>query len=223
MKPLIKMMLVLGLFFTGTLLVMKFTGVLTIDKIESWLKLARDIDPWVTAMVIVALLFTDLFVAVPTLTIMILGGYFIGPVMGAAAGITGMVLAGSSGYWISWRYGDGLMRLLIKQPNERDKAVQAFRQHGPIIILLSRAGPAFPEACACMAGITRMHFGKFMLLWLASSLPYAMLASYAGSISTLEDPKPAIFTAIGITASLWIGWLVFTKLKKKTNTPQTSD
>lgn len=66
-----------------------------------------------------------------------------------------------------------------------------------------------------MAGMTRMSFLKFLGLWLISTVPYAIIASYAGSISTLEDPKPAIMAAIGLTGFFWLGWVVFRKFQKR--------
>jgi len=76
------------------------------------------------------------------------------------------------------------------------------------VILLSRGSPILPEVSACMAGMTRMPLGKFLVLWLASSVPYAVIAAYAGSISSLDNPQPAIFAAIGLMSVLWISWLV---------------
>ena len=211
MKPLIKIMLVLAIIFASTFLVLKSTGLITIEKIELWLEIAKEANVIYVASIVTGLLFADLFIAVPTLTVTILGGYFLGPVYGSFAAISGLLLAGTCGYGISRKYGDFLVNFLIRNINQREEALAMFNTHGPVIILLSRATPILPEVSACMAGITRMKFSKFLILWLVSIIPYAIIASYAGSISTLNNPTPAILVAIGLTSFFWISWYIFKK------------
>lgn len=215
MKPLIKIMLTLGLVFATTFLLLNATGVVTVAKIETWLTLARDADPLWVAPIIALLLFVDLIISVPTLATITLSGYFLGPVVGALAGIAGLVMAGLGGYCMSHRYGDLLLKVVIKEEAKRSDAVATFQEHGAVVILLSRASPMLPEVCACMAGMTRMPLGKFLVLWLASSVPYAAIAAYAGSISSLDNPHPAIFAAIGLMSFLWLSWLVMRRRGQK--------
>ena len=214
MKPLIKLMLTLGLAFATTFLLLNATGVVTVAKIETWLTLARDADPLWVAPIIALLLFVDLIISVPTLATITLSGYFLGPVIGALAGIVGLVMAG---LWlhVSRRYGDLLLKLVVKDETKRMDAVATFQEHGAVVILLSRASPILPEVSACMAGMTRMPLGKFLALWLASSVPYAAIAAYAGSISSLDNPQPAVFAAIGLMSVLWISWLVVRRLSQR--------
>ncbi|AOT10240.1 hypothetical protein S4054249_10895 [Pseudoalteromonas luteoviolacea] len=56
-----------------------------------------------------------------------------------------------------------------------------------------------------------MPFMKFITYWMISTFPYACIAAYAGSISTVENPKPAIYAAIGLTGFFWVCWWVFSK------------
>jgi len=214
MQAALKLMLILAIFFASTFILVKSTGIITIEKIEIWLNAAHNTAGAVTASVVVVLLFADLFIAIPTLTVTLLSGYFLGPVAGSFAAITGLSFAGIGGYSLSRRYGDGLLRFLIKTPDKRDEAIRNFRQHGTPVILLARATPILPEVAACMAGICGIPFPKFFTLWLISAIPYALIAAYAGSISTLENPMPAIYAAIGLTSFFWCAWLVFrTKLR----------
>lgn len=208
-------MLTLGLAFATTFLLLNATGVVTVAKIEAWLTLARDADPLWVAPIIALLLFIDLIISVPTLATITLSGYFLGPVVGALAGIAGLVMAGLGGYCMSHRYGDLLLKVVIKEEAKRSDAVATFQEHGAVVILLSRASPMLPEVCACMAGMTRMPLGKFLVLWLASSVPYAAIAAYAGSISSLDNPHPAIFAAIGLMSFLWLSWLVVRRSGQK--------
>ena len=92
-----------------------------------------------------------------------------------------------------------------------------FQKHGPIIILLSRATPVLPEvSTACLAGITKMPFYRFLPLWLLSSVPYALIATYAEFQSQqYQDPKPAIFAAISLTTFFFMAWMLFKRINSK--------
>ena len=216
MKPLIKVILIIAAFFASTFLLLKSTGMLTVDQIEGWLMQAKELSPLYVGSLVALLLFADLFIAVPTLTVAILSGFFLGHVNGTIAALTGLTLAGVCGYVISGYYGNGILRSLLKNENERKETIQTFQKHGFVMILLSRAMPILPEVSACLSGITRMPFAKFMIAWMISSVPYALIASYAGSISSIENPKPAIFVAIGISSLLWISWYVYHRLRIRT-------
>ena len=133
----------------------------------------------------------------------------LGPLVGTLFTVLGVSLAGFTGYALSDRYGDQLVKKLIPDQAEREQAVNSFSRVGFGTILLSRAMPILPEVSACMAGLTQMSRSKFALAWLGSTVPYATIANYAGSISSLSDPKPAIFTAIVLTVTFWTGWAVY--------------
>jgi len=209
MKPLLKALLIIASCFAATFVLIKGTGILTVEQIEGWLMLARELSPIYVGTLVAALLFADLFIAVPTLTITILSGYFLGHVHGAMSALCGVTLAGICGYTISRYYGNTILGLLVKNENERNEATMTFRKHGFMMILLSRAMPILPEVTACLSGITRMSFSKFLLAWLMSSVPYILIATYAGSISSIENPMPAIYTAIGLSLLLWGTWFVY--------------
>ena len=209
MKGMLKIMFVMALCFASTFLVLNATGFLSVDKITSWLKLAQGSSPIQIGSLVTLMLFADLFIAMPTLTIIILSGFFLGPIKGAAFSIMGLLLAGFSGYGLSQRYGGGLAKMLVKDEAELEKTAQSFRKFGVGTILLSRAMPILPEVSACMAGLTGMSKLKFTLAWILSTIPYAVIASYAGSISSVSNPMPAILTAIGLTTFFWLSWVVY--------------
>ena len=209
MKGMLKIMIFLALVFASTFLLLNVTGVLTIDRITYWFEFAKKSSPVLIGCVVTFLLFADLFVAIPTLTVMILSGFFLGPAVGTMFSIVGLTLAGVTGYAMSCRYGDKLAKRLIKDENELRKSIQTFDQYGTGTILLSRAVPILPEVSACMAGLTKMPRVRFFMLWMISTIPYAVIANYAGSISSETNPKPAILTAVSLTAFLWLAWLLY--------------
>lgn len=214
MSSLLKIMLTLAAVFASTFILLKSTGAISVEKIELWLTTAKQVSPIYVAALVAGLLFADLFIAVPTLTVTLLAGYLLGAAAGSAAAIVGLSMAGFCGYALSARYGDKLLTFLVKDPQSRADAINTFQRHGAIVILLARAVPILPEVSACMAGLSRMRFGRFALLWLGSTIPYVSIAAYAGSISSLENPKPAILAAIGLTGFLWISWALFNRINK---------
>lgn len=215
MKPLIKVFLILAACFATTFLFIKVTGILTVEQIEGWLIQAKELSPIYLGMLVALLLFADLFIAMPTLTIAILSGYFLGHTYGAIAALSGIVLAGICGYILSRYYGDTILGVLVKDEDKRNEAIATFQEHGFMMVLLSRAMPILPEVTACLSGMTRMNFSNFLLAWLISSVPYILIATYAGSISSIENPKPAIFSAIGISLFFWSAWFIYHRINNK--------
>ncbi|WP_283130909.1 TVP38/TMEM64 family protein [Enterovibrio norvegicus] len=216
MTSLLKLMGLMAAFFASTFFVANTMGWLTIDQIESWLTQANTLNAVTVAAIVIALLFLDLFIAVPTLSIMLLGGYFAGATVGGLAAFTGTLLAGIGGYVLSAIYGDKLVNVVVRDEEKRHALRAQFCRHGVMMILLSRAMPILPEVTACMSGISRMKFSTFLVAWCTVNLPYTFIAAYAGSISTLENPKPAILTAIGFTVFFWLGWGMLKRFSLKT-------
>jgi uncharacterized membrane protein YdjX (TVP38/TMEM64 family) len=211
MKDLLKIMLVLSLVFAGTFIVIKSTGLFTLDDIKMLLERAQRVHPTYLALVVIGLLFADLFIAVPTMTVSIMAGYFLGWPLGFAATIGGFFLAGIIGYGISRVYGWRLLNLIYKDREKLAEIQRAFSAYGPVVLIICRAMPILPEVSCCMAGATRMSFYKFLFMYALGSIPYALITTYAGSISTLDKPTPAIVAVIGVSLFLWLAWMVLAR------------
>ena len=209
MRPLIKTMLILGSIFALTFVIGRILGILTVENVRYWLELAGQVDPLWVAGTVIALLLLDLFVAVPTLTITILAGFFLGFMPGALAAGVGMTTAALTGYGISRIWGDRAIALVLRNPDDRRQMAETFNQSGPVMIMLSRAAPIVPEVTACMAGATGMPLWRYLFFFACSTVPYVLIAAYAGSISSPESPQPAILAAVGLYAFLWLGWYFF--------------
>lgn len=214
MKHLLKVILIIAAVFATTFLLLKVTGVLSVEQIKLWLLKAKELSPLYVGGIVVLLLFADLFVAIPTMTVITLSGYFLGFQYGTIASLTGAALAGISGYWLSTILGERIFGSILKKENARQEAKATFRKHGMVMILLARAIPILPEVTACLAGMTNMKFWKFLLAWSLSAIPYVLILTYAGSVSSFENPKPALYTALAVSAALWTGWYLFNKKRK---------
>lgn len=201
--------LVLAVAFASTFILIDTTGVLTIEDVRRLLTAAADLDPLYVAVCVFMLLLADIFIAMPTLTVALLAGHFTGFAMGGISATTGMMAAGIVGYAISWRYGPSLLHRIYKDSRKIENMQRIFSEHGTVTLILCRAVPILPEVCCCLAGANRMPFQKFIICYGIGTVPYAFIAAYAGSQSSLADPRPAIFTAIALSLLLWLSWFIF--------------
>lgn len=214
MKPLLKVMLILGAVFLTILLIGRLLGLLTVENIRALLVYAQSIDPLWVFLAVIVLLFLDIFVTIPTLTTTILAGFFLGFPLGALAAFLGMMAAILTGYGLSRLWGDKGVALIVKDPQEREEMVATFLKTGPLMIVFSRSVPMLPEISACMAGVTKMNFWHYGAFGVLSTAPFALIGAYAGSVSSIESPQPAIFAALFLYAVLGLGWWVFRRLLK---------
>jgi uncharacterized membrane protein YdjX (TVP38/TMEM64 family) len=214
MKPLLKIMLCLVVFFITVFILARVTGFLSLDQIEAWFIQLQNLPPLYLGGVIILLLMIDLFITVPTLGVTILAGYFLGIFYGALFSVIGMVLSGSVGYFLSRIYGKKVVNLILKKPKERREMIESFKEYGFRVIIFSRAVPMLPEISACLAGYIKMPFTRFITAWLISAVPYSLIASASGTVSTLENPMPAIICVIVINSVMWFGWLHFRNKKR---------
>jgi membrane protein DedA with SNARE-associated domain len=218
MKLLIKTILILVSIFTITLLLIKFTGVLTVDDIKGIFSNLKSQPSYILGALIVFFLFIDLFIAVPTMTIIILAGYFIGFELALFYTTIGLLSASLTGYFLSKKYGKKVLNKLSSNEEQKQEMTDLFNKHGVLVLVLSRAVPMLPEISSCLAGACNMSFKRFLVAWFFGTIPYACVITYAGSISNLDNPMPAIYAALGITVTFWFIWMVFMKIDKKKST-----
>lgn len=213
MRELIKIMVVLTLFFLSTFVLLQLSGLLTLDEVRNILTATQQSAPLYLAILVVVLLYADLIIAVPTMTVAMLAGHFLGWPLGASVTLMGLFLAGLSGYFLSRHFGTTLLQRIYRNGDKLNEIQQAFNRSGPWVLISCRALPILPEVSCCMAGATRMEFIKFLPLFTLGTVPYALIVTYAGSVSSLERPQPAIITAITISLLLWGSWYLIVRRK----------
>ncbi|MBL4702449.1 MAG: VTT domain-containing protein [Phycisphaeraceae bacterium] len=214
MKQLITIGLTLAAIFMSLFILIKTTGILTLDDINSGLSAASYLHSIYVALTVIALLFADLFIAVPTLSVSILSGYFLGFFLGGISAMLGMMLAGVGGYMISWFCGPSLLLKIYNDQEKLDEMQDVFSKKGPTVLLICRAVPILPEVSCCLAGANRMSFTKFFFYYSIGTVPYAFIAAWAGSQSSINNPMPAILAAIGIFTFLWLAWFIVLRKNK---------
>ena len=98
------------------------------------------------------------------------------------------------------------MQRLFKDERRLAGIETAFQRNDLLVLFACQALPILPEVSACLAGVSRMPFGRFCLGFGVGVVPFAFIVAWAGSASTLADPSPAIYTAIGVSVALLLAW-----------------
>ena len=161
MRTLLKLGLGLGLVFLSTFVVIKTMGWITVEDVRGWLETGRSASPHQVGLIVAGLLFADLFIAVPTLTITLLSGYFLGFELGLAYALGGYWLAGGTGYGLSRIFGRRALTLITRDSSKIAEMDAIFARHGLVVLSMARAVPILAEVSACLAGATKLPVGRF--------------------------------------------------------------
>ncbi|MGI9525461.1 MAG: TVP38/TMEM64 family protein [Hyphomicrobiaceae bacterium] len=175
-----------------------FERALSTQAAAAWL---QSFEGWAWCAGII-LLIADLVLPIPGTAIMSALGLVYGTVVGGTIGLFGSIAAGVVGY--------GLCRVLGRTVASRilgaeglAKGERLFRTTGGWIVVLSRWLPVFPEVVACMAGLTRMPAGVFLLALVCGSLPLSFVFAAIGAAG-LERPSWAIVVSAITPPLIWI-------------------
>lgn len=214
MKELVKVATILALIFASTAIVIKLSGVVTEAGVMAFVEEARSIHPAYLVAAVVFILLIDLWIAVPTMATILLAGYVLGPLLGALAAVLGLMTLGITGYAMGRRLGRPLLARLYEDPAKLQSIEQAFVRNATLTLFACQALPILPELSCTMAGVSRMPFARFVGAYAVGVVPFAIVVAWAGSVSTLSDPTPAIYTAIGVTVSLLLVWRFLTRKRQ---------
>jgi uncharacterized membrane protein YdjX (TVP38/TMEM64 family) len=217
MKLLIKIFLILLITFSSTFVILKLTDSLTVEKIKFLFESIRTMSPLIIGLLVAGLLMIDLYLSIPTLAVVIFSGFFMGFIGGAIASSIGLLLAGTFGYWLSWKFGERLIKKLSGNEKEFVEMQNIFNSNAKVVLVLCRALPMLPEISSCLAGINKMPFKQYLFWYTLGSIPYVIIASYSGSVSDIDNPWPAIYAAIGILGLMSVIWLFIIKRKLTSN------
>jgi uncharacterized membrane protein YdjX (TVP38/TMEM64 family) len=153
---------------------------------------------WLAA---IGLLIADLFLPLPATPIMSALGLIYGPWLGGAIGATGAFLSGCLAYFLCRQVGE---RAALKLLGEKDlqRGRELFAKSGGWIIALTRWVPILPEVTSCMAGLTRMPLGKFLLALACGCIPMAFTFAWIGASGT-EHPGWALGLSAALPVLFW--------------------
>jgi uncharacterized membrane protein YdjX (TVP38/TMEM64 family) len=206
MRDLLRIGLILALAFASTFVIAQWSGILPEEDLVAWLEGLRDLHPaWLIAAVL-ALLLLDLFIAVPTMTTILLAGWLLGPWLGGLAASVGLLLMGSTAYVLGRTAGRNVLSRLFRDDARLAGIEAAFARNDLLTLAVCQALPILPELSATLAGISRMPPLRFLAGYALGVVPFAFIVASGGAASSPDDLRPAIYTAIGTTATLLLAW-----------------
>jgi uncharacterized membrane protein YdjX (TVP38/TMEM64 family) len=150
----------------------------------------------------VALLVADLALPIPGTAIMSALGYVYGPLIGGLLSAGGSFVSGALGYGLCRLLGRGAAAWLLGQ-RDLERSERLFANVGGWLVVLSRWLPVFPEAIACLAGLTRMPSPAFFLALACGSLPLGFTFAAVGAIG-VENPALALLLSAALPPILWL-------------------
>ncbi len=212
MKSLIKLYLIIIGIFALIFAVINLTGILSVEDIKNYLTQIQSASKATVFLVVFILLSVDVFLSVPTIFITTYAGNILGFKLGLLASLGGMLTSGLIAYLLCRVSGTKALKLLIKKQSEIDKVNSLFHKMGFSMLLIARALPMLPEATCCLSGMMKFNFFKFIFYYLLGTLPYALVLTYLGSISDVDNPQPAIIGIVSVYVVLYGLW--FFKLRK---------
>ena len=146
---------------------------LTIDGAAEWMH-GFGAWAWAAGMGLIAL---DIFLPIPATAIMAALGIIYGPLLGGLIASAGSILAGVIGYALCRLIGPVTADRLAGAPAMAE-ARALFERWGGWLVAASRWLPVLPETVAFLAGLARMHFGRFLAALVCGAVPLGF--AYAG-------------------------------------------
>jgi uncharacterized membrane protein YdjX (TVP38/TMEM64 family) len=172
------------------------------DQYQQWLSSIKPYA-WMIGLVLLA---ADAFLPVPAPPVMATMGALYGTLVGGIIAASGSILAGLVGFGMGRLAGRKALRLLASE-KELTELQRFFDSWGAAGIVASRALPVAPEVLTVLAGIARMHFGRFMLALVLGGIPIGVLLAWAGEQAGQSSGLLLVLTLI--PAGMWCVYLLF--------------
>jgi len=209
MSDLIRIAIIMALAFASTFVIAHATGILPEGDLVAWLEGLREVDPLWLVLAVIGMLMLDLFIAVPTMTTILLAGWLLGPVLGGLVASAGLLLMGCTGYTLGRSLGRRALQRLFKDDARIAGIETAFARNDLLTLAVCQALPILPELSATLAGIARMHPLRFLAGYALGVVPFAFIVAAGGAASSPDNLRPAILTAIGVTVVMLLIWRRF--------------
>ena len=169
------------------------------DSYQQWLTSIRPYA-WLVG---IGLIVSDLFLPIPAVPIMAAMGALYGAVVGGFIATAGTMLAGLVAYGLSRLLGLKAAKLLAGEDDLADLQ-RFFDSWGAAGIIASRALPVVPEVMTILAGLAKMHFGRFLLALALGSVPVGFAFAWVGEATETSSSLLLVLTLIPAC-----GWCVY--------------
>lgn len=175
-------------------------------QMDAWLS-ADQLRHWLAAsvgrawLVGLGLLCLDVLLPVPATVVMSVLGWAHGVWRGGLMAASGSLAAGLLAYGLARGLGRPAA-LWLAGADGLAKAERLFARQGGWLVALSRWTPVLPEAVACLAGLSKMPFGAFLLALACGSVPLGFAFAAVGALGQ-SSPAWAVALNIALPAALW--------------------
>jgi len=160
----------------------------------------------------IGLIVCDLFLPIPVPPIMAAMGALYGTIVGGLIATTGSILAGLCAYGLSRLLGLKAARFLASE-GELAVLQRFFDSWGAAGIIASRALPVIPEVMTILAGLAKMHFGRFVLSLSLGSVAVGFALAWVGEATGTSSSLLLVLTLI--PACGWCVYVVATGQRRK--------
>ena len=151
----------------------------------------------------IGLLVADLFLPIPGTAVMAALGFVYGPWVGGLLGAAGSTLAGLLAYGVCRSMGRRAAEWIVGE-RDLEQGERVFGGNaGGFIVALSRWLPVMPEVVACLAGLSRMPFGRFFAALACGSLPLGFAFAAIGAMGK-GQPWIALLLSAVVPPILWV-------------------
>ncbi len=174
------------------------------ESYRQWLVTVRPYA-WLVGL---GLIVADLFLPIPAPPVMATLGVLYGTAVGGAIAAAGSMLAGMLAYALARLAGRKGARWLASE-RELSDFQRFFDTWGVAGIIASRALPVVPEVLTLLAGLARMHFGRFMLALAIGSIGTGMAIAWIGQAAGQSSTLLLVMTLI--PAGLWCVYLLLVR------------
>lgn len=116
--------------------------------------------------------------------------------------MAGMMLSSMAGYGIGRMMGEKFIRRWLGD-TDFERGQRFFGHGGGWMVAFSRALPILPEVVSCMAGMSRMPLGRFVLASACGNVPMAFVFGLIGA-SGKDAPWWAVVASIVVPGVLWL-------------------
>jgi len=139
-------------------------------------------------------------------------GALYGTIVGGLIATTGSILAGLCAYGLSRLLGLKAARFLASE-GELAVLQRFFDSWGAAGIIASRALPVIPEVMTILAGLAKMHFGRFVLSLSLGSVAVGFALAWVGEATGTSSSLLLVLTLI--PACGWCVYVVATGRRRK--------
>jgi uncharacterized membrane protein YdjX (TVP38/TMEM64 family) len=218
MKRMITLVLIVALAVVASKLILEDLAGLSIETAaERWLANAGA----GTALVIVALLASDVLLPVPSSLVMVLSGTAFGLVWGSLLALAGSVAGQWLGFEIARRYGQGVAGRLIRDEDIADFQ-GLFEKHGFAAVMITRPLPIVMETISVVAGLASMRRSRFVCASFAGTMPAVIVYAYAGAYSRETGSVLPAALVMGVVMALGLLFYRFARATRVSSSYEAS-